>query len=158
MERVGLIVEKKGETAMVAMRRHEACKKCGGCGGFINVDDKDKEKFEVKNPINAKEGQLVNVEVDDAQMLRFSFVLYMLPVIALLVGVFGGIAFDRLFNYRGDEILLSVGIGVVLMLAVIVGIRVWNNRLEDEKRYLPVIKSLAEAAEDECEADVPSDY
>ena len=129
---------------MVAMQRHTACDKCGRCGGILGGPDRKDEKVEVANPIKAAEGQMVSIEVDDRQILKVAFFLYMMPVLALLAGIIGVYALSDALNYGGDEILLAVGVGFACMAIAVLGLRAWDRTAKNDSRYIPVIKSLAE--------------
>lgn len=143
MERIGKVIEKRGNRAVVVMRRHIACEGCGRCGGLLGGPDTKDSCIEVDNPIDASVGQTVKIEVDDGKLLLFSFVFYLVPVIALLAGVWIGLTLAAAINFQGDHILPAVGLGLLLFGMVIGGIRLWDRRSKDDPRYKPVITSLA---------------
>jgi len=153
LERVGKVLEKRGHQALVAMQRHVACENCGRCGGILGGPDQKDERVEVDNPINASEGELVNIEVDDRQLLKVAFLVYMVPVLALLAGIFGGLGLAPVLNYGGDHTLFSVAMGLVLMAVVILAVRSWDRKVKDDSRFRPVIKSLAETPETDIDSN-----
>ncbi len=143
MERIGKVIEKRGNRAIVLMRRHMACEGCGRCGGLLGGPDVKDSRIEVENPIDASVGQMVKIEVDDGKLLLFSFVFYLIPVIALLAGVWMGLTLAAAINFKGDHVLLAVGLGLILAGMVIGGIRLWDRRSKDDPQYKPVITALA---------------
>ncbi len=149
MERVGKVIEKRGNKAMVVMRRHSACDKCGRCGGILGGPDIKDSHVMVENPIGAGAGELVKIEVDDGKLLLMSFVLYMVPVLALVAGILLGTVLAPAINYTGDHIFFSVGSGLLLAAIVMIWIKYWDKSKKDDTRYKPVITSLA--GEDDIE-------
>lgn len=151
MERVGKVIEKKGSRALVLMRRHTICENCGVCDGILGGPDLKDSQFEVENPVNAEVGEMVKIEVDDSKLLLMSFVLYLIPVFALVAGILLGVNIAPAINFAGDHILFSAGMGLVMALFSFLIIRFWDKTKKDDKRYKPVITAIA--SEEECETE-----
>ena len=146
MERVGTITSVKEDTAVVAMRRHVSCASCGRCGAFAGKPNLE-ESVEVINPIKAGIGQKVLVETNDRQMLFISFMLYMVPLAALLAGVLLWVRFAPALGFGGNQEPAAAGAGFLLMVLVYLGIRIWDRRVKGNPRYKPVIVDLAREEE-----------
>ncbi len=116
MYEVGLVesVNEKRGTAKVVFDRRSACDKCKMC--LVANGDKMKVYVEVKNALNAKPGDRVGVQMNDAFVLRAAFIVYIIPVI--LIGA--GLAIFRKFS---DLILLGV-VAVALLLGVAIGVTI----------------------------------
>lgn len=82
MIRTGRVVQAKGNQLSVCFERPEMCQHCGAC-------DHKKESF-VKLTGNANVGDRVEVDMPEGQLLRTSFVTYIIPIAALLLGMFLG--------------------------------------------------------------------
>ena len=61
------------------------CHKCAGCGAA-----KQTMRFEVKNAIGAKPGDMVVIESDTASVLKGAALLYVLPLLTFLTGYIAG--------------------------------------------------------------------
>ena len=82
MEQTVWLVETQGDEAIVELRRHSACDKCGACWTG------EPRKFTVQNPKGLNAGQRVTIELPDGGFLSAAILVYFLP---LVVG--GAIAF-----------------------------------------------------------------
>jgi sigma-E factor negative regulatory protein RseC len=142
VERVGIVVEVKGETAVVKMQRHLSCENCGRCGGIFGKEDQRDHIVEVPNPLKASVGQQVYIATDDRQTLFISFMLYMVPLIALIAGILGWLQLAPLLGFQGTQELPAVGVGFGLLAFVFVGIRLWDRRVKESGRYRPEITGV----------------
>ena len=143
MERAGTIIEVKENTAVVRMQRHLSCANCGRCGGILGNEDRRELVVEVENPIRAAVGQRVIVETDDRQAVFVSFMLYIVPLAALVAGVLLWPPLARSFGLAGNQDLIAVAAGFCLMALVFLGIKVWDRRVKETGRYRPKITELA---------------
>jgi len=141
MEQFGLVIETGSETATVTLQRHLTCESCGRCGILSGAADRRELTVEALNPIQAQKGQRVIMETDDRQILFLSFMLYMVPLLVMLIGIFAGLSIAETFNVSANE-LFAVGTGFILMIAVYVLIRGWDKRAKDDPKYKPVITGL----------------
>lgn len=129
MEQVGQVVDVKNDIAVVMVRRHDVCSKCGGCG--VAVSGRGDNYVEAINVVNAAVGQTVKVVTDTAHVLKASFVVYMIPILALLVGIYVGQLLDGTFGVfaRFDIIL-----GVVFLLSSYLIVRGYDKRMASDGR------------------------
>ncbi len=80
----GIVLEVFDGTAKVKTSRHNDCENCGACPGNSAI------VLEADNSLGAKPGQRVAVEVQEVNMLKAAFIVYVLPLIAIFVGVLIG--------------------------------------------------------------------
>lgn len=144
MEREGIVIEDKGDTAVVVIKRHLSCESCGGCG--ILSKSRQDHTLEATNTVKAKIGQRVYIETDDRQMLFVLFMLYMVPLFALVGGIVGWLHLGAFLGFEGREMPALVA-GFALMALVFAGIRRWDRRVKKTGRYRPVITGVAEESE-----------
>lgn len=154
MDRVGTVIEVKPRSAVVRLRRHLTCERCGRCGGILGGPDQRDHLVEVLNPINARVGQKVLIIADDRKVVFVSFMLYLVPLIALVGGIFLWIYISPRLGFREGSELPAVALGMALMGLVYVGLRHWDNRIKDNPRYKPVIAELVKELEEKS-ADRP---
>ena len=80
--------------------------------------------------------------------------LYLVPLAALVGGIFLWMYISVRLGLQGRPELPAVAAGVVLMGLVYGGLRRWDNRIKDNPRYKPVIAELVDEPE-EGPADLP---
>lgn len=81
----GVVESIKNDKATVAIMRHSACGDCGACQmGKENME----RKVEAINPIGAKIGDQVTMEMSDDTVLKAAFIVYMVPLFVLIAGIF----------------------------------------------------------------------
>lgn len=144
MERIGTVKEEKGETAVVQLRRHLSCENCGRCGGLLGAEDRREHYVEALNPIRARKGQRVLIEMDDRQALFAAFILYLVPLSGLVAGIVLGLKLTAVFGWAGSRELVAAGLGLALMALIFGGISLWDRRIKQSGRYRPVITALAQ--------------
>ena len=83
-EETGIVIETSENKAKVKASRHGDCENCGVCPGDNAM------VVAVQNPIDASVGQRVAFEIQEANMLMAAFVVYILPLLALMVGAISG--------------------------------------------------------------------
>lgn len=105
MDNLGMVAYVEGSFAFVNFQRKGACgDNCASCGGSC---EKGKHLVRVFNNLNAQKGDLVQLNLDTADFLKMSLLLYVVPLIVLIVGI---IAIDK---YSSNS-ALSVILGIVL--------------------------------------------
>ncbi len=141
MHRIGRIIELKGPHAIVTFTRHEACGDCQVC----NVDEGQEGIAEVINAINAPLGALVELEMQDKDVLKAAYIVYLQPLLALLLGL--GI------TYAGVHFLwpsinpepFAILVGALCMAGTYYGLRRWEKRATQAERYMArAIKQIEE--------------
>ncbi|MCB2310743.1 SoxR reducing system RseC family protein [Clostridium tagluense] len=131
-EEEGIIIEiLEGNMAKVKVGRHGECKNCGACPGDSALI------IEAQNLIGAKAGQRVAFEIKETNMLMAAFVVYIVPLIAILLGVIAGQAIAMKFGYsvRGFQI---VG-GTLTFILSILNIKIFDKFAHNNKKMQPVI-------------------
>ena len=141
MEQFGLVINTTNDTAIVNLQRHLTCESCGKCG-ILSGSGKRDITVEALNPIQAQSGQRVILETDDRQILFISFMLYLVPVAALLSGIFLGLAAAARLNLTMNHELFAVCTGLVMMAMVFTLIRLWDRSVKNNPKYKPVITGL----------------
>lgn len=146
MEQFGLVLKTSADTATVNLQRHLTCENCGKCGILSGSGRRD-ITVEALNPIQAQSGQRVILETDDRQILFISFMLYLVPVAALLAGIFLGLAAAGRLNLTMNHELFAVCTGLVMMVVVFTLIRLWDRSVKNNPKYKPVITGLIQNEE-----------
>lgn len=136
MERYGEVIRCSKDRAVVKLREHISCGGCGRCGGILGGSDIGDKFVEVLNPIGAKVGQNVVVGSEPRRVILIAFMLYMVPLFALIAGTAGGPFLYRALGYTGSGELFGLALGFVLMAIVYYLLRRWDRSVSQSGRYL----------------------
>ena len=132
MEQTVWVVKTQGDEAIVELRRHSACDKCGACWTG------EPRKFTVSNPSGLAAGQRVTIELPDGGFLQAALLVYFLPlVVGGLVAFLSKRAWPAMTDgYFG---LLFIG-GVALAFFAL---RYLDKKGLFARTYQPVITGVA---------------
>jgi positive regulator of sigma E activity len=100
------------DTARIMLYKHKKCHGCGSCNKHMHPGS----IFEATNPVHAKPGAMVDVNVHKKFSLTEFFVVYLLPVAAF----FGGLLLGSLVFPAGSGGAASVGLAFVLLVGAII--------------------------------------
>lgn len=132
MNETGWIVETKGGQAVVRIARNSACAQCGACQLGCHQDEM---LLTIPNRLNGEPGDAVELELSSNQVLKASAITYLIPLAALIFGVFLGY---RLAPQWGmDPDLLGGGLGLFLTIGSFFGIRGMERLLKQGNQFSP---------------------
>ncbi|MBS3897712.1 MAG: SoxR reducing system RseC family protein [Dethiobacter sp.] len=124
MEQIGQVVKVNEGRAVVLVSRHQVCGKCGGCG--VAISGAGENQLEVLNQVGAEVGDRVKVVSDSAHVLRASFVAYILPMLALLAGVYAGQVLDQTYTIFAR---LDILLGILFFFASYFFVRAYDKKM-----------------------------
>lgn len=136
----GEVVELMDGLAVVVVSRSSACEGCGARGVCHTFGGDKDAKVSVENTIEAKTGDMVEIGIDEASLVTASFIVYIVPVIALLMGAGAGQYISGVSEY----INISEGGGAAFgglfaMIASLLLIRFLNPVFEKYRSMRPKI-------------------
>ncbi|MDI9596436.1 MAG: SoxR reducing system RseC family protein, partial [Atribacterota bacterium] len=105
------------------------------------------------NPIRARSGQKVLIEMDDRRALFIAFMLYLVPLAGLVAGIILGLRIADILGWVGSREPAAAGIGLAAMALIFGGISLWDRRVKKSGRYRPVIAALVQEETSEGAAD-----
>ncbi|ADL11846.1 SoxR reducing system RseC family protein [Acetohalobium arabaticum] len=132
MREYAKVVEVNDELATVEIQRHGSCDKCGKCG-----DDNDIE-VEATNPIGAKEGDVVAIELRDSNVFGAALVVYFVPLLSLFLGYFIGQWFSGNYGF-GSSDLVGALVGISSMVISFLFVRKYGEINNSKGKYQPEI-------------------
>lgn len=145
MNQQGYIIEiVDDKTAKLKMQRHSACASCGKCQ---TLSSESKEILvEVDNSIGAKQGDHVEVNMENMNVLKATALAYVVPLIFLLVGtIVSYFMLDMIISSQGIIVELISGIiGIMLMLLSYVILKKNDSKFRDSRKFIPVITKIIE--------------
>ncbi|NLY46502.1 MAG: SoxR reducing system RseC family protein [Tissierella sp.] len=110
MEQIGIVREVNGSDVVLEVRRASACgTNCASCSSSCEVAP---HLLTLKNKVNAKLGDIVSIEAEARKILKYTFLIYIVPLVFLILGIAIG---NGYFSTRGFENyeLLSFVTGIV---------------------------------------------
>ncbi|KAB3527660.1 SoxR reducing system RseC family protein [Alkaliphilus serpentinus] len=144
MKQCGVVTEVKGQHAKVVMQRHSSCGSCNACK---MGEEENKFAIEAINGINAKIGDRVSVDMESQDVLSAAFIVYVIPLIALLVGIFAGNRILVSMNIGPQKDIYVAIIGFAVMALTFLAIRTKEGAFKESKKFLPVITEIVETNE-----------
>jgi len=133
-EETGIVIATSENKAKVKASRHGDCENCGVCPGDNAM------VVEVQNPIDASVGQRVAFEIQEANMLLAAFVVYILPLLALLAGaILGGILGN---NLNQNILVYQIGGGILFFAVAVIYMKRYDRAVKKNDLLLPVITKI----------------
>ena len=134
------IVEQVSKTkAVVRVTRYSACAGCHSKGACMPSDSKE-VVMEALNELHAEVGDYVQVSVPAGSLLKVSFLVYFVPVVALIGGAIAGNVWAVARHM--DPTLTAIACGGAAM-GLTFGIVKWFDRTADLKtQYWPRITRI----------------
>lgn len=142
MEEEGTVVEATGRTARVMMKPGGGCEGCGSSGSCKVAGGE--RILEADNPIGAKPGQNVLLAIGGGAFLKASFVVYMVPVIALFIGAGLGDYISKAYPDKMTPDFWQASLGILFLVLSVVGIRLYDRHVAKGRGLRPVIVKVME--------------
>jgi len=147
IEEVGIVVELKGKHTVVVMcKKSSLCEHCATSGSCAIGDDATSRLVEAQNMLGATIGDEVCISTTTRSFLQSSFLLYIVPLIALVIGAVAGKLVGENLVTGLDPNLLSAIFGVFFMVGSFVLLRVGSSVLEKES-YMPKVVAILHSEE-----------
>ncbi len=134
-EQEAIVLEVFDGMAKVKASRHSDCENCGSCPGNSAI------VVEALNTVGAQKGQRVAIEVQQVNMLKAAFIVYMLPLIAAVAGVFAG-SYLADTQMAPDSMWYQIGGGVAAVVLSLIYIRYYDRKARTNDKMRPVITRI----------------
>ncbi|GAA0178542.1 SoxR reducing system RseC family protein [Clostridium sediminicola] len=139
MKEIGVVSQVNGEKAYVSFKRKSGCgDSCACCktkcaAAFITT--------EIANPLNAKIGDKVDVEIENKSFNKMMFFAYMLPLILMMIGTAIGINVFRNLGYASYE-LFGFAIGMTFLALSYYLLKKINDKMRNDNELLMKITKI----------------
>jgi sigma-E factor negative regulatory protein RseC len=133
----GIVIKIDSETAWVKTTKTSACKACAARSSCHSLGGAKEMEVEAINRAGAKVGQKVVLSFDTSPLLKATFLLYVFPIIAMLVGALIGQKMAISLNF--DTSMLSAIMGFSFFGLTLLFVRSKGNKLAKKDEYQPKI-------------------
>jgi sigma-E factor negative regulatory protein RseC len=133
MAESGQVVEIKEQLVVVRLERKEACASCKACVAGIEAKDMF---IEAENLCDAKIGDWVNISLEQSSFLKAVFIVYTIPLIALLVGL--GIGY-LIFNNELGTVIVGFSLLAISFLTLKM-----NEKHFSKGKYRPIAQEIVD--------------
>lgn len=141
MKEIGIITETNGKTAKVEIKRNSACGDCGACHMSKN---KSTMEAMALNPIGAKKGDAVEVEMEFVNVFKAASIMYGIPLVAFLFGASITYYLIISLGLNWDQALVPFFSGIVLLAGSYGVIKYFDKKGTFNSKYQPTITGFAE--------------
>ncbi|NIQ96778.1 MAG: SoxR reducing system RseC family protein [Desulfuromonadales bacterium] len=139
MEEVGTVIELKGKhIALVMCEKSSTCKNCASMESCKVSEDNRSMVVESHNVIGAEVGDRVRLAISSKKFLSSSFLVYIVPLVALIVGAVVGEVVGTRFAQGVNPDLLAAIFGVAFLVGSFLIIKVGTKAIPKDT-YLPRI-------------------
>jgi sigma-E factor negative regulatory protein RseC len=147
IEEYGTVVELKGKgTAVVVCEKGSFCKNCASMEACRLGDDNRSMLVDAHNPLGAQVGDKVKIVTSSKSFLQSSFILYIVPLIALVIGAAIGHGIGERLEAGVDPNLLSAIFGIAFLVGSFLIIRVGSRAIPREA-FMPRIAEIVREEE-----------
>ncbi len=143
IEETGVVVKVEGDCAWVETQRQTACGQCSakkGCGTGILGEyfNRRSPLLEIRNAKDVMVGDRIVLGVSESGLITGSFVVYIVPLLAMFITALIGNHLANLFETGLSE-PTSILFGVLGFAAGVWFVRRFDRRVNAEGRFQPVI-------------------
>jgi len=120
------VIEVRNGRALVETSRSSACKACAGRAGCATLGGGREARVWAADHVGVERGMRVEVAVGEGSFLLAGFLVYMVPVAALLLGAYGGHSWATRNGFDAD--LTAAGAGISFMALALLASRFIASR------------------------------
>lgn len=132
----GIVKEVSFGKAKIKLERKPICEKCGIC----HSEGKDFMLLEVEIGERARVGDKVRIQISAGKTLMATFIVFMIPLLALLTGIFIGYLIS---GWLGSPSFWEALFGLPFFFLSFFFVRWYEKKAEKDKDYYPHIVEIA---------------
>lgn len=132
----GIVLEIKGEYAVVMATSHSGCDATYCCQG----EGVSKTSAEMINPVHAVQGDKVIFEVKENSMLLAAFIVYVMPLILAFTGAGIGSYLSPTLHL-GSTLSAVIGAAIFFAIALVI-VKAYDNFAANSDNMKPIILSI----------------
>lgn len=128
----GEVIGKEDKYLIVKMQRKEACAKCRACTAGMKTEDMI---IKAMNLCNASVGDKVDIVLDNADFMKATLIMYGIPFIGFMAGIFAGYYISLNMGLNNNEIY-GIITGILLVIITYIIIHTQEKRFK-KGNYVP---------------------
>ena len=136
----GIVKKAIGTKAWVITTRTEMCEACASQGACKVLGGGKEMEVEAINDAQARPGDQVLLTLEDQSLVKLSFLVYLFPILALLVGAALGQKLASFFSINPE--LASFGLGAIAFGLAFVLLRFKDRKLERTGQTIPKVARI----------------
>ena len=151
MTEEGTITKVAGNKAWVMVTRSTMCEGCHNKSACHTLGGGKDVETQAINSVFGKVGDRVLLRISSSSVIKAAFLVYLLPIIALIVGSLWGMRLGE--RYAFDPELGAVMMGASSFIVAFLIVYLYGKSKSDDKNYMPeVIKIVynTEGLEKDC--------
>ena len=153
MDEIGTVMEvRANRTALVRCSKSSLCEHCASAENCGMGRDSGERVIEAGNRLGAEVGDRVQLSISTRTFLQSSFMVYIVPLIALVIGAVAGQLIGQQLPQGPDPNLLAAILGCAFLVGAFLVIRVGSRALPQED-YRPQITAILTPDEEAPERD-----
>jgi sigma-E factor negative regulatory protein RseC len=126
----GFILQLDGDLARLRVAPNADCDNCGSCN-IVHME------LLAYNPVNATPGQKVKFTMIQNNMLRISFMIFILPLLSIFAGLYTG-SFTASILKLNEAAFMTAGVFLFLTAAIFI-IYSYDKRYKQNRSNFPQI-------------------
>lgn len=132
-ELIGIVTEARGEFALVRPVSHTSCDSAYCCQG----EGVSKSVIEMRNEVNANEGDKVVFEAKEVGMIRVAFIVFILPLVLAFLGAVAGWYMSGKLAINAQ--IAAIFCGTIFFIISIIIIKIYEKYVSENSRLKPII-------------------
>jgi len=125
MRETGIIISTNNQSAKILLSKGEKCAGCTACSAFGD----NSMALEAQNKINAKTGDIVDVEVNPKEVVGLSILIFVFPILAMILGYFVGMRIGSGMRMSGENsgIIAAFASLIISFLIIKIYDKIWGH-------------------------------
>lgn len=144
LKEYGIVLKLENGNAVVGIKRNSACSSCGACELGSNHSQM---YLTLENTVNAKPGDTVEIELPASQFLKASTILYLIPLMALILGIILGYYIGVYLNLNAET--FGAITGIIFTIFTYMSIRRLEPKFKKDSDLNPKITNIYEGMKGE---------
>ena len=141
MRQTGVVTSVDGNRARVLMQKHSSCSNCGACK---MGDEKMEMEIDAINKAKAQTGDEVEVDMENQNVLKAAFIIYVIPLISLLIGIIVGSSVLAIMNIERYSDFIAGGVGFIFLGISYLVIKLKEKNFKGDTQFTPIITKTVE--------------
>jgi sigma-E factor negative regulatory protein RseC len=136
----GTITRTNDNYAWVRIGRSAMCDHCGSKSACRTFSGGRIMEAEARNEVGGQVGDRVLLKMDNSSFLRITFLVYLVPVLALIAGALVGIGLAAEYSINPEMSSLVFGISAFVLSFSI--IHRFGKNVKKKQKYMPAIVKI----------------